>query len=369
MAPPGIRQAIALSVEPRVPLPSEMTRTYLFTVTARAQAAPDPVREVQGQWVQVAPQLEASLHPTQQTAAEEGRFRIQVTNQSLADLEVSLEVSDQTGACRFACEPRRLTVPAAGDRSAALVVRSSQPLYGKEAVHHAFYVTVQPVGAPRFAQRLQGEWVQTPRRRSLWPPFLLMVAGWILGWFLYLVLHPEVWFMWLGGPLEMIGLPWLAIEAGVWAARGLVLGLLGGLVTGVAIHWADRTFGWGRVLWVGVLWALVWAAGTAIPPLIGVPLEEMPPLFWAVKDGIVGLVGGLLTGATLREPSAIGVALGWGLGWGLGGLAGSWMFMSGLAGDLFEPPWGQLSIMIGGLGALIGGGIMFAAMARARRKG
>ena len=368
VVPPGSEQGVKLSVEPRVPLPTEATRTYSFTVKAHAQAAPVPVREAQGQWVQVAPQLEASLYPQQQTTAEEARFRVQITNQSLADLEVSLEASDETGACQFGCEPGQLTVPAAADKSAVLVVRSRQPLYGKEAVHHAFHVTVQPIGAPRFARQLRGELIQTPAQRSLWPPWLLTIAGWVLAWFLYLVWHPEVWFMWFGEPLEMLGVPWLLIDIGVWVARGLVLGLSGGLVTGLAIHWADRAFRWGRVLGIGLLWALVWAAGTAIPPLLGVPLEEMPPIFWAVKDGVVGLVGGLLTGPALRGQSAIGVALGWGLGWAVGSLAGSLMFVLGLAEEFFQPPWGGLSIVIGGLGALIGGGLMFGGMAWARRR-
>jgi hypothetical protein len=340
----------------------------LFTVKARVQAAPEPVREVQGQWVQVAPRLEASLQPQQQTAAQEARFRIQITNQSLADLEVSLEASDETGACQFGCEPGQLTVPAAGVKSAALVVRSRQPLYGKEAVHHAFHVTVQPTGAPRFARQLRGEWVQTPVQRSLWPPFLLSIGGWVLAWFLYLVLHPEVWFMWFGEPLEMIGVPWPVIDVGAWAARGLVLGLSGGLVTGVAIRWADQTFRWGRVIWIGLLWALVWSVGTAIPPFLGMPMEDLPPIFWALKDGIVGLVGGLLTGASLRGQSAIGVALGWGLGWAVGSLAGSLIFVLGLAEYYLSPPWAGLSIPIGGLGALLGAGFMFAGMARTNRK-
>lgn len=367
---PGSEQGVELSVEPRVPLPTEATRTYLFTVKARAQAAPEPLREVQGQWVQVAPQLEASLQPQQQTAAQEARFRVQIANQSLADLDVSLEASDETGACQFGCEPGRLTVPAAAERSATLVVRSRQPLYGKEAVRHTFHVTVQPTGAPRFAHQLSGEWVQTPVQRSLWPPFLLTVGGWVLAWFLYLLLHPEVWFMWFGEPLEMMGLPWLFIEIGAHVARGLVLGLVGGFTTGLAIYWADNTLGQGGVLRVGIAWALVWAVGSALPATLQMLgfLPDVPPLFWAVKDGIVGLVGGLLTGAVLRGQSPIGVAFGWGLGWGVSNAVANWMFVSGLVEELFQPPWAGLSIPIGGLGALVGGGIVFLGMARARRE-
>jgi hypothetical protein len=44
------------------------------------------------------------------------------------------------------------------------------------------------------------------------------------------------------------------------------------------------------------------------------------------------------------------------------------MFMSGLVEEFLEPPWAGLSIPIGGLGALVGGGIMYLGMARARRE-
>jgi len=137
-----------------------------------------------------------------------------------------------------------------------------------------------------------------------------------LAWFLYLVLHPEVWFMWFGEPLEMMGVPWPLIEVGAHVARGLILGFLGGLVTGVAIRWADDAFARSRVMWVGILWALVWAAGTAIPAALQTfgLLPDMPPLFWVLRDGAVGLVGGFLTAASLRGVSSFGVAFGWGLG-------------------------------------------------------
>jgi hypothetical protein len=175
--------------------------------------------------------------------------------------------------------------------------------------------------------------------------------------------------MWVGEPLEMLGVPWPLIESGVLLARGLLLGLVGGLVTGIALRWADNTVSRGRVLRVAILWALVWAASTA-PEILrrfGL-LADLPPIFWGVKDGIVGLIGGLLTGAVLRDQSSIGVALGWGLGWGVSSLFVNWMFVSGVAEAYFRPPWAGLSLPLGGLGAFIGGGIMYLGMSWARRK-
>jgi len=369
VVPPGAQQAVDLSVQPRVPLPTEMTRTYLFTVTARAQAAPVPVREAQGQWVQVAPQLEASLHPTQQTAAEEARFRVQVTNQSLADLEVSLEASDETGACRFGCEPRQLTVPAAADRSATLVVRSRQLLYGKEAVQHAFRVTVQPVGAPRFARQLQGEWVQIPRQRSLWPPALLVLIGWLIAWFTFFAVPHDLAFEWIAPPLEVMGVPWQVAEIGPWALRGILLGLLGGLTTGLGLRWADRAVGWGRVLWLAVVWALAWGAGVASVPIAGLAFEgdAVAVVFWVIVGAVVGLVGGLFTGGAVPGASASVIALGWALGWGVAQLAGESLIQSGIADEMLDPAWVLQAFLIAIVGASIAGVVMFAQIRRARR--
>ncbi len=369
VVPPGSEQGVELSLQPRLPLPTDATRTYLFTVKARAQAAPAPVREVQGQWVQVAPQLEASLQPQQQTAAEEARFRVLITNQSLADLEVSLEASDETGACQFGCEPRQLTVPAAADKSAVLVVRSRQPLYGKEAVHHSFHVTVQPTGAPRFARQLRGEWVQTPTQRSLWPPALLVLFGWLIAWVVFFAIPHDLAFGWIASPLEMIGAPWQVAEIGPWAIRGILLGLLGGLATGLALRWADQTVGWGAVLRLLVVWALVWGVGVASVPITALPFEggAVAVVFWVMVGAVVGLVGGLFTGGAVPGASAFVIGLGWSLGWGAALLAGESLIQSGIADEMLDPPWVLQALVIAIAGASIAGVVMFAQIRRAHR--
>jgi hypothetical protein len=367
--PPGAEEVAKLSVEPRVPLPSEMTRTYLFTVTARAPAAPAPTREVQGQWVQVAPQLDASLHPAQQTAVEEARFRVQVSNRSLADLEVSLEARDGTGACRYTLDPAQLTVPAAADRPATLTVSSRQPLYGKEAAHHAFSVTVQPVGAPRFARQLQGQWVQTPRQRSLWPPALLVLLGWLIAWFVFFAVSSDLVLVWIGPPLERIGAPWQVAEIGAWGVRGILLGLLGGLATGLGLRWADRAVGAGRVLWLAVVWALVWGAGVASVPITALPFQGgiVAILFWAIVGAVVGLVGGLFTGGAVPGASAFIVALGWALAWGAALLAGESLVQSGTVERMGDSLRVLQPASIAIVGASIAAAVMFAQIRRARR--
>jgi serine/threonine protein kinase/uncharacterized membrane protein len=369
LVPPGAQQAVELSVEPRLPLPSETTRTYVFTVTARAPAAPVPVREVQGQWIQAVPQFEASLHPAQQTSAEEARLRVQVTNQSLADLDVSLEVSDETGSCQFACEPKMLTVSAAGEKSATLTARSRQPLYGKEPVRHAILVQVQPVNAPRFARQLQGEWVQIPTQRSLWPPALLILLGWLVAWFAFFAVSPDLTLAWIEPLLELTGAPWQIAEIGAWGLRGIILGLLGGLATGLGLRWADRAVAAGRVLWLTVVWGLVWGAGVASVPVTALPFVggSVAVLFWVIVGTLAGLVGGLFTGGAVPGASAFIIALGWVLGWGVGLLVGESLVQSGIV----EQMDGSLRVLqpasIALVGVSIAATVMFAQIRRAHR--
>jgi len=211
--------------------------------------------------------------------------------------------------------------------------------------------------------------VQTPRQRSLWPPALLILLGWLIAWFAFFAISSELVLAWIGPPLERVGASWQVAEIGAWGVRGILLGLLGGLATGLGLRWADPAIGAGRVLWLAVLWALVWGVGVASVPVTALPFEGgiVAVLFWVIVGAAVGLVGGLFTGAAVPGASAFVVALGWVLGWGAALLAGESLVQSGiveLMGDslrLLQPA----SIAI--VGASIAAAVMFAQVRRARR--
>ena len=372
----GGQHTAQLTARPRIPLPGEMTRSYLFTATARPEEAPDLVQEVQGQWVQIAPSLEAQLHPQRQQGTDGATFRVQVANQSLADIEVTLQAADAGSACRYTFQPSPVTVPAAGDCSVQLDVRPRETIYGQESIRHPFTVTVQPAGAARFARQVQGAWTQMPLQRSLWPPALLLIAGWIAAWVTYWVPLQEILFGVLVESVASTGIPWEVAEIVPWAIRGIGLGLIGGGATGLALRWAEPAFRWGQVIWIAVVWAIAWGAGVAAAPITGLPFEGglVAVVFWIITGGIVGAVGGLFTGAALRRACAaprggfaLAAALGWTLGWAAGEGAAEWIVQSGLAEQANGAVWIVLAVLIGAVGSAIGGGITLGQLNRARR--
>jgi hypothetical protein len=221
---------------------------------------------------------------------------------------------------------------------------------------------------------VRGEWTQMPRRRSLWPPALLMIVGWIVSWMTYWVLLDESTFEPIFGAFESIGVQWDLAVLLVWALRGAIVGLIGGVSTGLVLRWAAPALRWGQVLWIALVWCAVWAMGIATVPFTELPFAGgmTAILFWAITGGIVGTVGGLFTGGALRRAhggQASGfvllTALGWGLGWAAAELLAEGIVQSGLADGIFGPYWMVPGVLLGATGSAIGGGIMLGQLSRA----
>ena len=375
--PAGGQSAVKLNVHPRIPLPGEMARTYFFTVVARPAQVPELARQVQGQWVQAAPSLEARLDPTRQQSAGRATFQLQVSNQSLADMTVVCEASRLPAGLEGTFDPPQVAVPAAGEGSTRLQIKSRDARYGQDPVEHAFTVTVTPVDAPRFAQQVSGTWIQLPGRRSLWPPALLTVAGWCLAWFVYwLILASQV----IGPLIELLGsagVPWEIVEFIAWPVAGLVCCLLGGIVTGLALRWAEPKLRGGQVFWIGLLWGMVWSTSFVVAAVTQVPFEGgiTAVVFWTAAGGAMGAVGGLFTGIAVRRAGGerykglpIVSALGWALGWALGEWGGESLVQSGLYEHLSEP-LGLLPILtLAVAGSAVGSAIIFGRIGRSQKR-
>ncbi len=205
--------------------------------------------------------------------------------------------------------------------------------------------------------------MQLPRQRALLPKLLLIVAGWIIAWLAFFGLNHDL--LWeLVGPLaEMIGLPWELIDIGIWAIRGIILGAIGGLFTGIALRWAEPSF--RRVFGLAIGWAIVWGIGVATVPLTGLPFEGdvTAIVFWVILAAVAGLIGGALTGGALTGVSPFLGARGWPLGWGAALLVGEGIVQSGLADS-----WIAVGLPIGVIGGAIGGWITLALARRAQRR-
>ncbi|MBN1640720.1 MAG: protein kinase, partial [Anaerolineae bacterium] len=338
---PASWETVPLVVRAHRPPAENTTPTYAFTVVARAPHAPEPVKQAQGQWVQVAPrpqptpraaaapQLEATLLPERHASVGTATFHVEVTNQGNADCEVTVEASDPTGECAFAVGPAQVILPAGGKRSVTVEVTSRKMDRDREPASHPFVVTVRAVGVPGVVRELQGEWVQLVKTRSVWPPLLLIVLGWALGWGV-----------------------WAATES--WQfATGAIMGVIGGLFTGWALRLGRHSgrpvlamvFGWGMMWGIGMGGIAMGFDQGVIQSLTGLTF-----LFGGVC-ALIGLGGGVITAGVLPlGASRTAVSLGWTLTWGAAGLILMAMVYGGA-------PWVVGALFIGAIGGAIGGGI------------
>jgi serine/threonine protein kinase/uncharacterized membrane protein len=373
--PAGQERTAQLSVRPRLPLPGETARTFEFTVTARSVEAPAVARQAQGQWVQIVPAFEIDVRPQRQEGAARATFSVQITNSSVADLEVQLEAADAEEACLYTFAPAQASVPAARERSVQLVVQSRKPPRGKEPQPQPFTVTARPQAAPRSVRQVEAEWVETPRSYAVGPPLVLALAGWVVAWATFWL--PVGNFLYDVGKEWLLnaGLPWKMASAAPWALHGLIVGLIGGGVTGIALHWFEPSFRWSQVLGTTIAWMIGWAVGLASAPLTEIPFNDMPipALFWAAVGGVVGLLNGSITGGALRRASQafrgghmLLVVLGWVAAWGIAETLVEWLVHQGSEYYLSDG-WLYLTAILGGLGGLIGCAVMFGQLGRARR--
>jgi hypothetical protein len=132
------------------------------------------------------------------------------------------------------------------------------------------------------------------------------------------------WFVCLGVASVML-LTGVFQPESLWVLGGLV-GTIGGLITGLVLRRTDPPSPWKQVPVV----TLGWAIGLTIARLWPFLLSGPPPALWTIIGAISGLVGGLVTALALKwiHPSiqwkhvAI-VTLGWMLGWLVGGAIGT----------------------------------------------
>ncbi len=162
VVPAGQEHPVQLQVRPRARLPGAATKTYLFTVTARAAEALGVTRQVQGEWQQTPPRFELDLRPKRQSGVGRGIFAVAIHNQSDTDLTVHLEATDPEAGCQCTFQTPQMTVPAGQERSAELQVRSKAPLPGTTPKLFPFSVTAHPIQAPGVIRQVHGEWEQVP---------------------------------------------------------------------------------------------------------------------------------------------------------------------------------------------------------------
>ncbi len=124
-----------------------------------------------------------------------------------------------------------------------------------------------------------------------------------------------------GVSVLLITAGWLVCLVGISIAGyawGLMpFGGIGGLITGLVFRRTDPPSPWKQLPVVGIGWALGWALGGAIG------------FGYMIQGATAGLVGGLITALALKwaHPSILWkqvalVTLGWGIGWAVGGSVG-----------------------------------------------
>ena len=375
----GQERTVQLEIRPKVPLPGETARAYPFAVTVRPNGALGSTRQAQAQWIQIAPTFEVSVSPSEVHGVDKGTFGVRVANQSVADLEVQVEASDVQGACSYSIRPARMIVPAAQQSVAELEVQAKSPLRGKEPHPHSFTVVVRPTAALRSLRQAQAVWVQLPRHRSLWPPRILTVIGWILAFLTLLLPIGSLVTSLVAPSLARIGIPWVLIEAIAWGVHGMIIGILGGVVTGLALCWAEPSFRPMQILGTTIVWAIGWAILHVVAPLTGRPMGDrilLSSLVWVVTASIIGLACGWITGGVLRRanPALQGgevflIGVGWAVAWGAGEFVADWIANREAIwslGDLFH--WLVFAVAIGGVGGIVGSVIMFGQLGHAQRR-
>jgi len=348
-------------------------------VTARPLGALGSAPQARAEWIQIAPSFEVSVSPAEVRGVDKGTFSLRIANQSVADLEVQVEAGDAEGACSYSFHPAQTVVPAAQEGLVQLEVRAKSPLRGKEPRTHAFTALVRPTGAPRSLRQAQAAWVQLPRQRSLWPQGILTVMGWVLAFLTFLLPIGSLVTALVAPPLERMGIPWVFIEAIAWGVHGTIIGIVGGLVTGLALRWAESSFSGLQIVGTTIAWAIGWAIPHVIAPLAGKSMGDwilLSSLVWVITASIIGLACGWITGGALRGANSalrggqvFLIGVGWAIAWGVGEFVADRIANQEVVwslGDLGH--WLVFAVVIGGIGGIVGSAIMFGQLQRAQRQ-
>ncbi|NIO69138.1 MAG: protein kinase [Anaerolineae bacterium] len=183
-------------------------------------------------------------------------------------------------------------------------------------------------------------------KRAVFPSLLVIAIGWAIGWAIVIALggdDPE------------------AINWAGWAVGGAI----GGLSTGLALRRTEPPIPWNRVLMIVVGWAIDSAIGW---PIVW---ESDDIIVGSIVVFIIGAIGGLITGLALwwAEPPiswkrVLIVAIGWAIGMVIG-LVGLVLVVSVISADIGL----HVAFAIyGAIAGAIGGGVMFWQLSLVRRK-
>jgi hypothetical protein len=237
-------------------------------VRARATDAPAVVREAQGEWQQLPPDFRVGIRPSRVAGRVRGPFTVTVTNESDVALTMKLEATDAEGACRFVFDPPQVVVAGGQQATVSLVATSRERPQGKEALIRSITVAAYAAEAPRVLRQAQAEWEQLPGGRGVWaalPMNVMALAVFTGGWGLALGVF---------GSLAAAGVdPFILAQIGFHedlalrlfvAILGVVMGGLGGGLSGVALRLAEPSVGSGKWLALAVVWALSWGASLAL---------------------------------------------------------------------------------------------------------
>jgi hypothetical protein len=165
--------------------------------------------------------------------------------------------------------------------------------------------------------------------------------------------------------------------------RGIIVGAVGGLITGLALRRARPAIRGKQVLVIAFGWIICWTvAETALASVVRMASRMTSlPLFWGMYGAIVGIAGGSITGRALRraEPAVkpFVIAFGWAIAWASSEIIVFWLVRHGLLWLPIDRSFhfiGDVSVLlvrmafIGLIAGVLGGGIMFWHLSRVRGK-
>ena len=366
---PGQERFVPLTVEPRTPLTSEQERSFNFTVSARLQEAPGVIQQAEGEFIQVPPSFKVVLAPEKQQGGK-GRYAVKIQNLSETGLTFKYSAMDPAQRCGYEFEEPQLQIGAGQSGSVQMDVLPKSRLRGEEAVNHPFTVTVQPVQAPALVRQAYGELEQVPGMSIDWS---VGAGGWwiwlliVLGWF---IATPAVNFI---GSLFCFDClfesiifnlrvePFIAEVAVFWLLRSVLIGSIGGLITGIALRVGESSFGLKNILQIILGWAVIFTLLILFFATMEMGFHQLFPPDFLVPT-LIGLAGGWVAGVAIRGTdlefnfgSVAGSAIGWGLGWFVGAIIPALIFIPPLFFDLQHI-----------VGAAIGGGVTVWLLRRAQ---
>lgn len=159
-AQPGHETSGTLTVGLSRVLPTDASRTFRFTVTARLQESPEMTRQSFAEWEKTPLNLEVEMRPATVRSISSGRFYVHLRNQSEQDLPVQLEGMDDEDLCRFVFDPKSVVVPSGGESRVSCMVESNVSLRTAQEKVFDITVTASLVNIPGMQQKASAKWIR-----------------------------------------------------------------------------------------------------------------------------------------------------------------------------------------------------------------